>query len=219
MYIVELQPGVWLAPWTGDPGRTQVKFKARQYDQRSSAKCALTFARKYRAFEDARITSAKPITRLGWGHPLSVWVDGTPKAQPRASPSRSKTGVYTPKTADAWKAAVWARFMPLFPKLPLNKPLRVDCGFYLPRPKRFTALVQDAYGGNVPDGPVIMPSVPDRDNLDKAVLDALTDKPGRRGLWRDDCLVCSGLIQKFYHAKDGKPGALIKVYSWGNIER
>ena len=35
---------------------------------------------------------------------------------------------------------------------------------------------------------------PDRDNLDKAVLDAMT----KAGIWADDCQVCSGLTMKVW---------------------
>lgn len=35
---------------------------------------------------------------------------------------------------------------------------------------------------------------PDRDNLDKAVLDAIT----KAGIWDDDCQVCSGVVEKVW---------------------
>jgi hypothetical protein len=54
-YIVELEPGVWIAPWTGDPGRTLVEKNARKYSRRQDAKGALTQARKFRPFPHARI--------------------------------------------------------------------------------------------------------------------------------------------------------------------
>jgi len=48
MYIVEIDDGVWLAPWSGDPGRTLVKESARQYKTLHGAKIALGMAvRKY----------------------------------------------------------------------------------------------------------------------------------------------------------------------------
>jgi len=48
MYIVEIDDGVWLAPWVGDPGRTLVKESARKYSTLHGAKTALGIAiRKY----------------------------------------------------------------------------------------------------------------------------------------------------------------------------
>ena len=30
-YVVELQPGCWIAPWKGDPGRTEVLSSAKLF--------------------------------------------------------------------------------------------------------------------------------------------------------------------------------------------
>lgn len=54
-YIVELRPGCWLAPWKGDPGRTCVQTSAKRYMAEADAKRALSNARKFRAFIDAKI--------------------------------------------------------------------------------------------------------------------------------------------------------------------
>jgi len=45
-----------------------------------------------------------------------------------------------------------------------------------------------------PDAPNFHTSKPDRDNLDKAILDALTNA----GIWKDDAQVCAGIITKSY---------------------
>ena len=37
MYIVEIEDGVYLAPWDGDPGRTLVKESAKKFKTKSSA--------------------------------------------------------------------------------------------------------------------------------------------------------------------------------------
>jgi len=55
MYIVELECGVWLAPWGGDPGRTLVKENAREFHTKSDANNGLTQARMYRPFEKAKV--------------------------------------------------------------------------------------------------------------------------------------------------------------------
>ena len=56
-WIVELQPQVrmWLAPWTGDPGRTCVEVSAKPFKTPAAAKAALTRARRYSPFKNARI--------------------------------------------------------------------------------------------------------------------------------------------------------------------
>jgi len=48
MYIVEIDEGVWLAPWKGDPGRTLVKENAKKYPTQLGARIAAGKAvRKY----------------------------------------------------------------------------------------------------------------------------------------------------------------------------
>lgn len=45
MWIVEIEPGVWLAPWLGDPGRTCVKRSAKRFMSEPVALKALSRAR------------------------------------------------------------------------------------------------------------------------------------------------------------------------------
>lgn len=47
-WIVELQPGCWLATWSGDPGRTLIKTSARRYATERGARIALGIARRIR---------------------------------------------------------------------------------------------------------------------------------------------------------------------------
>jgi hypothetical protein len=54
-YIVELQPGCWIAPWQGDPGRTLVERSARRYVSVESAQRALKKARFYSPFVNAKL--------------------------------------------------------------------------------------------------------------------------------------------------------------------
>ena len=55
MYIVELESGVWLASWDGDPGRTIVKENAKKFKTEEQAKLALEGCRAYRPFIKARV--------------------------------------------------------------------------------------------------------------------------------------------------------------------
>jgi len=168
-----------------------------------------------------------------WRHVATVQVDGDPKAEPRPrsvawmrcrrghrwmprhsrSRCRSCGGGLCPrcgaageptssshpaKTADQWKRSV-----PIAPAgfPPLEGPVRANVTVLLPRPK---ALMRRAD----PDGPILAPVKPDRDNLEKAILDAMT----AGGWWRDDAQVCAGEVRTAYHAKDGAPGAIVELY-------
>lgn len=134
-------------------------------------------------------------------------VNGIPKAQPRPRAWARKIGkvhiarIYEDGTAEKWKADVILGGRDVKPKTPLEGPLRVEITFYLPRPKRLMRKKD-------PEDAVWCIAKPDRDNLEKAVLDALkTD-----GWFRDDCQVVSGEIRKLYHEKAGIPGAVISIF-------
>jgi len=53
--IVELEGGVWLANWEGDPARTLKADSAKKFKTEKAAKQAIKKARKYRPFENARV--------------------------------------------------------------------------------------------------------------------------------------------------------------------
>jgi hypothetical protein len=55
MFIVEIEKGVWLAPWKGDPGRTTTKENAKKYITKAGAVTAISVARLYRPFIDAKV--------------------------------------------------------------------------------------------------------------------------------------------------------------------
>lgn len=61
-YIVELYGGSqFLAPWSGDPGRTCVLANAKRYKSEYAARCALAYAKRNyprRDYSEARIASA-----------------------------------------------------------------------------------------------------------------------------------------------------------------
>lgn len=82
---------------------------------------------------------------------------------------------------------------------PLAGPLRCDLVFVMPRPKGLiwkTKAMPRLFHA----------SKPDRDNLDKAVMDAL------KGLaWNDDAQVCQGSIEKWIAAGDEQPHVVIRI--------
>lgn len=133
---------------------------------------------------------------------MAFTVQGVPAAQPRprAAVVAGKARVYNPETAKAWKRQVAAAGEHCRPVPMLEGPLYVSIIFLMPRPKRLMRRKD-------PAGEIWCPVKPDRDNLEKAVLDALTDA----GWWRDDAQVCAGFSRKVYHAKAGSPGARIEV--------
>ncbi|HSC08078.1 MAG TPA: RusA family crossover junction endodeoxyribonuclease [Steroidobacteraceae bacterium] len=131
---------------------------------------------------------------------ISFVVRGLPKAQPRARSRKGLMGVYDPGTADGWKALVVGAAREHRPSAPLDVPLRVSIDFLFPRPKSLMRAKD-------PEGELYHTGRPDRDNLDKAVLDALKQD----GWFRDDSLACAGEIRKLYHAKSGVPGARVTI--------
>ena len=58
-YIVQLEHEVWLAPWYGDPGRTEAIENAKRFPARQAAVKALEQAREYRPFRDAFVDRLK----------------------------------------------------------------------------------------------------------------------------------------------------------------
>jgi Holliday junction resolvase RusA-like endonuclease len=126
---------------------------------------------------------------------LSFFVDGDPKSQPRGRACRrgNHAGIYDPGTADGWKASVRAAAKNGWDGVVFTGPLRVDVAVYFKRPKShyFTGKRSDVLRL---DAPSYHTTKPDRDNLDKAILDAITNA----GIWYDDSQVCAGTITKSY---------------------
>lgn len=140
---------------------------------------------------------------------LSFFATGTPKGQPRvrAFVRGRHAGVYDPGTADDWKACVMlAAKQAISGDLPrpiFSGPLRVDLVVVFARPKsHFTSK-----GFLKPTAPVWHTGKPDRDNLDKGVLDALTQIQ----MWPDDAQVCAGGVTKRFAAEHEASGCQITI--------
>jgi len=138
---------------------------------------------------------------------LQFFVPGIPKAQPRPRAFFNRrvgqARVYDAGTAEGWKGAVAAAASACRPSRPLDGPLRLDIVFAMPRPRahyRTGRFVNELR----PDAPQHHAQKPDRDNLEKAVMDALT----QIGFWRDDGQVCTGFVSKVW---SDRPGATITV--------
>ncbi|MDD2772735.1 MAG: RusA family crossover junction endodeoxyribonuclease [Elusimicrobiales bacterium] len=111
-----------------------------------------------------------------------------PKAQARPRPA-FRGGFYSPKTA--WHGYVFAAARKAAPPQPLDGPIGVSMVFVMPRG-----------GGHKHD--YWHTVKPDKDNLEKVILDSCT----RARIWTDDSRVCAGGSVKVY---GGTPGAWVVV--------
>lgn len=98
-----------------------------------------------------------------------------------------------PHPIAAFKATVRLAAQEAYKGPPLTGALRVDCIFVFPREQSKVWKTKP-----MPRYPHIVK--PDRDNCDKAVLDAL-----KGTIIREDSLVCDGRIQKWRAAGDEQP--------------
>lgn len=141
---------------------------------------------------------------------IEFTVPGVPVSQPRvkATIRGAHAGVYTPtKTSTGrsngvaeFKAAIRLKaFEVLNGRALLQGPLRVDVQFVFPRQS-------NRIWKSKPMPRYRKVTKPDRDNLDKLLMDALTGV-----LWVDDNQVCDGRIEKWHAAGDEVPHVRICV--------
>lgn len=144
--------------------------------------------------------------------PISFFVSGEPKGQPRPRAFARKMGngkfcarVFDAGTAEAWKSAIAAEAAQHKPAAPISGPVRLRIAFYLARPKgHYIAGKQER--GLKADAPRWHTGKPDADNLAKAVMDALTQCGW---FWGDDAQVAILTASKSY--ADSGTGALIEI--------
>ena len=132
----------------------------------------------------------------------TIFIHGLPVAQPRTkATSRGKfAGVYTPKTADVWKACI-IQAIRADEWVISEGPLDLTATFMLPRPKSHYR----ANGDLKKSAPIMHTKKPDLDNLIKAVMDAMT----QAGVWRDDSEVSTIRSSKRYASAPNKTGVRI----------
>lgn len=147
---------------------------------------------------------------------ITFFVAGDPKPQPRQRHRAFKMGGrivtqnYTPSGApvNTWKDLIALTARDLLPETPLSGPLRVDATYRFRRPK--SHFRTGKYSGQLrPDAPYYHTTKPDRDNLDKAFLDIMT----QIGFWRDDAQVVDGAVRKIYSSPELRltPGARFTI--------
>lgn len=128
--------------------------------------------------------------------PISFFVPGQPKGQPRPRAFAMKFGnkyqarMYDAGTAEGWKSSVAGAAKEFLPATPVEIPLRLTLVFYMPRPKSHL----NSKGNLKESAPVWFAGKPDSDNLAKAVMDALTIL----GMWKDDSQVVKLTSMKAY---------------------
>lgn len=152
---------------------------------------------------------------------ISFSVRGDPQPQPRPRVNRNAGNVYYPGTADAWKSAVRLYGQRHFMNRPWTGPVGIVLDFFLPHTPG--AIPGDWYcgtAGGATDG--------DWDNLGKAVCDALNPTPAvkergtRRvivprgpGIWEDDRLISSALVNLRYAEAGCAPGLVFQARRLG----
>ena len=148
----------------------------------------------------------------------NFFVEGTPRPQPRprAFSRGGFTRVYDPATAEGWKSQVAIAARPFVPVARILGPVRVDIHWSFPRPQSHFRTGKHA-GELKPNAPRWHTqgrgkNGGDRDNLDKAILDALTELR----FWKDDGQACAGELTKKYVVGDELPGAMIRIEELSN---
>lgn len=148
-----------------------------------------------------------------WIVVATFFVPGEVKAQPRPkfrirwSKQKEKTfgHAYNPDTADGWKEELALRAQPHKPAAKIEGPVRVWWDCYFQRPKNMMGRKWD-------EAPIEHTKKPDRDNLDKAILDTLKNLE----FFHDDAQVCGGELRKYYTAKPSygqftRPGCFVSI--------
>lgn len=143
---------------------------------------------------------------------IEFFAVGTPKGQPRPRAFARNFGgkwqarIFEAGTAEAWKSQVTIAAQAHIPAEPIEGPIRVDLTFVFERPKNHFGSGKNST--RLKEGaPKYHTSKPDRDNLDKAVLDALTTL----GFWRDDAQVVGGELWKEYATAGRSSGVNVRI--------
>ena len=140
--------------------------------------------------------------------PISFFVAGVPKGQPRPRAFARKMGgkfvarVFDAGTAEAWKSAVATEAVKHKPAAPITGPVRLRICFYIARPKSH----YNSKGALKATAPHYHTGKPDADNLAKAVMDALTQCGW---FWGDDAQVAVLTAAKLY--ADSGTGAQVEI--------
>lgn len=143
---------------------------------------------------------------------VSFFVAGLPKAQPRvkAYTRGSQAGVYTPSTADAWKAQVvaGARDLEFFAHQGMGVELALAFAFMRPKLHFGTGRNEGVLKDSAPQ---FHTQRPDADNLAKAIKDAL-----KGHMWADDSQIVRLSVTKLWVQKVYEQGVRVAVQLVGD---
>lgn len=116
---------------------------------------------------------------------ITIIIPGQPigKGRPRFGNGRT----YTPAKTESWTKEAFYHIRQQTEERGITGPVSVDWVAVFERPKRMLAK-------KWPNRRELHTVKPDRDNVDKAILDALT----KSGVLKDDCQVTDGAIRKRY---------------------
>lgn len=138
--------------------------------------------------------------------PLVFVIDSCPRPQPRHQAGKGrgrkagKTVMYLPEDGHVahWKNIVNLTARRVFAGIdPCDFPVRVDAYFLLPRPGNLESPDPGRLWAELP---------PDRDNLDKSLLDAM-----KYVAYDDDRRVVDGRVTKMWAAEGEDPGAAVRI--------
>lgn len=129
-------------------------------------------------------------------------VPGPPigKGRPRGTSVGGYVRMYTPKGTSEWTRAAALLMRSEWRKPPVDSHVEVEVLAVFPRPKRLMRKRD-------PEGRIWFGSKPDKDNVDKIVLDSLV----MAGVIRDDAKVVCGREMKVYASKFEGPGLWVRM--------
>lgn len=133
---------------------------------------------------------------------VEVFVDGTPKGQPRPRAARMGAFVrlYDDGSAEPWRERVRLAVLHARPAQPFSGAFVLRLRFYFQRPKGHFGKK-----GLRRSAPAHHTSKPDADNLAKAIMDECT----QLGFWRDDAQVHELHVTRAWTV--GRPGCAITL--------
>jgi Holliday junction resolvase RusA-like endonuclease len=161
---------------------------------------------------------------------ISFFVIGHPKgaSRPRARsmPLHDRTGrpvlngrgekIWTARAyqekPESWVSAIRCTAIKYVPSEPIVGPCRVDCTWVFQRPDSHfgTGKNEGKLRANAPHWHI---QTPDRDNLDKTLLDTLTELQ----FWKNDNVACSGLLNRIWAPLGTNSGALITIQELADV--
>lgn len=135
------------------------------------------------------------------------------KGRPRAAAVGGHAHVFTPAETRHWESMLAGLAQAQLPAQVIEGPVRVDILAVVGRPQRLLKRwVKPRPGGHGPDRTWAQPlgllwrtAKPDRDNVEKAVVDAL------KVFWRDDAQVCCGEPLSAYAEVDGRARVVVRI--------